>query len=953
MARKLAIFDAAVSGGSATPWVTDGTAAGTFVLADVIRFSGRASGSTYIPAVDYALLDSGRAIFVARSKTDLINYGIYVSDGTIAGTQRLASIGAVADQQIQLTSLSDGRVMFLSTYMNYTAGNTGGSTATGALWVTDGTAVGTVVTKNFSYTGAQNQIRPDLVSIGNGRATFTLAGTLQTSQFYTTDGTTAGTAPLLAADGKSFAATFFVTPLSSGRALFRGTESDFTSGLFVTNGTAAGTTKVNDLTIRQPVSLGNGKVMFFGDIDTYTNSGLYVSDGTSAGTTLLKPFSYLAYATLTAVSPGIVAYAAGAMPNASGESTAIEIFLSDGTVAGTRSLKLIQNVIVGPQPQFSPPRPVTATGFTTLGDGRFLFRVSNGTGEGSLWISDATAAGTVQVDTTNIATDSFDPDNFTATGDGTAVFAATTLNSQGQGIGHELWTTNGTTAGTMLVKDINPGIPSSGISNVTALVATTAPFVFKIVPLDANKPDQDGGTTPFTFTVTRTGDTSGAGSVAYSAAGSGANPLPPGVITNPSGLVTFAAGSATATLTITLQGAQIATTDTFAVQLGGAVANDPNATATGIVQPTPAVINLDPLFDIAYYLAHVTGVAASAAYAHFLSTGWKLGLDPSAYFSTSYYLAQNADVRALGINPLLHYEQSGAAQGRDPSAAFSTTDYLAANPDVKAAGLSALQHYITNGRAEGRLAIAPGVRDPGVDAAAYYAANPDVRAAGVDAATHYNLYGWREGRNPNAFFDTKFYLAQNPDVKAAGVDPLTHFETVGWKEGRDPSPAFSDARYLAAYADVKAAGINPLLHYLTNGRAEGRMAFLPPQPTDPIVDAAYYDRQAGITPSSDPVAAALQAAAAYNSNGWQRGLNPSALFDTAYYLAQNPDVAAAHVNPLLHFEAYGWREGRNPSAAFSTAKYLAAYADVRAAGADPLVHFVQYGQAEGRTAFTV
>ncbi len=953
MARKLAVFDANVGGGSSNPWVTDGTAAGTFVLADVIRFNGRSSGSTYTPQIDYALLGSGQAIFIGRSKTDLTNYGLYVTDGTIAGTKRLASIGSVADQQIQLVSLSDGRVMFLSTDMNYAAGNTGGSTGTGALWTTDGTVAGTAVVKSFSYTGGQNQVAPDLVSIGNGRATFTLASTLLVPQLYTTDGTATGTSPLLPAFGGSFYGPHFMTALSNGRALFSSDASanDYTQGLYVTNGTTAGTTKINDLRIYQPATLGNGKVMFYAESSVFKQSGLYVSDGTAAGTVLLQPVDYLYFVKLSPVSNGLVAYFVGAQPNASGQSTAVQVFVSDGTTAGTRLLKTIPNLFSGDPRNYSG---VAAADFTSLGDGRFLFRVSTGAQTGSLWISDGTTAGTTQVDTVDPARDVFAPDNFAATGDGTAVFAATVLDAQGNGSGHELWVTDTTTAGTQLVKDINPGIASSGISHVTALVAAFAPLVFKIAPLDANKPDQDGGTTPFTFTVTRTGDVTSVASVAYNAAGSGTNPLPPGVITNPSGLVTFAAGSSSTTLTIVLQGAQIATTENFAVVLGGAAPNDANATATGIVQPTPAPINLDPLFDVAYYLAHVTGVSALNAYAHFLATGWKLGLDPSAYFSTSYYLAHNPDVQALGINPLLHFKQLGAAQGRDPSAQFSVTDYLTANPDVKAAGINALTHYLNSGRAEGRLAFAPGTPDPGVDAAAYYAANPDVRAAGIDAATHYNSNGWQEGRNPNAYFDTNYYLAHNPDVKAAGVDPLTHFETIGWKEGREPSLLFSDAKYLAANPDVKAAGINPLLHYLTNGRAEGRMAFLSPAvTTDPVINVAYYDRQAGLTPGADPVASTLQAAANYDSTGWQRGLNPSALFDTAYYLRQNPDVAAAHINPLLHFETNGWKEGRNASAAFSTSKYLAAYADVRAAGIDPLVHYLQNGQAEGRTAFAV
>ena len=239
------------------------------------------------------------------------------------------------------------------------------------------------------------------------------------------------------------------------------------------------------------------------------------------------------------------------------------------------------------------------------------------------------------------------------------------------------------------------------------------------------------------------------------------------------------------------------------------------------------------------------------------------------------------------------------------------------------------------------------------DSSFYLTHNPDV-AAGTDLYQHYLAFGWHEGRNPNALFDTNYYLAQNPDVKAAGADPLLHFEQYGWKEGREPSLLFSDAKYLAANPDVKAAGANPLLHYLQYGQSEGRMAFLPGvMAADPLVDAAYYDSQLGISPVPPGVAGQQQAAASYDATGWQKGLNPDPFFDTNYYLSHNPDVAAAHINPLLHYEQYGWTEGRDPSAQFSTHKYLAAYADVKAAGADPLLHYVAYGQGEGRTAFAV
>ena len=333
-------------------------------------------------------------------------------------------------------------------------------------------------------------------------------------------------------------------------------------------------------------------------------------------------------------------------------------------------------------------------------------------------------------------------------------------------------------------------------------------------------------------------------------------------------------------------------------------------------------------------------------------------------FDTAYYIRQNPDVAAAGVDPYQHFMYSGWREGRDPSLLFSVSKYLAANPDVGRAAFNPLLHYELYGQAEGRAAFPTGgtaATDLLIDPA-YYAQQLGASAvpAGVagqqQASWSYDATGWQRGLNPNALFDSSYYLAQNPDVKAAGISPLKHYEFYGWREQRDPGLLFSNSKYLAANPDVKAAGVNPLLHYLQNGQYEGRMAFLagPTVTTaDPLVDPAFYDKQLGATLIPTGPAAQLQAAASYNAAGWRQRLNPDAFFDTNYYLNHNPDVSAAQVNPLAHYEQYGWREGRNPSAQFSVFKYLTANPDVRAANVDPLQHFLAYGQYEGRMASAI
>lgn len=61
------------------------------------------------------------------------------------------------------------------------------------------------------------------------------------------------------------------------------------------------------------------------------------------------------------------------------------------------------------------------------------------------------------------------------------------------------------------------------------------------------------------------------------------------------------------------------------------------------------------------------------------------------------------------------------------------------------------------------------------------------------------------------------------------------------------------------------------------------------------------------------------------------------------------DVAKAGIDPLVHYLEFGVQEKRNPSASFDTKYYLDSNPDVRRAGLNPLVHYCLYGQSEGRS----
>ena len=106
---------------------------------------------------------------------------------------------------------------------------------------------------------------------------------------------------------------------------------------------------------------------------------------------------------------------------------------------------------------------------------------------------------------------------------------------------------------------------------------------FAIAASDAVKVEDPRGVTPFTFVVTRTGDTSAAAVLSYAVTGSGPNPALPADFAGgslPAGTVAFPAGAGSETITVEVQGNPAARPDLgFNVRLSG---------PAGVVITTPS-----------------------------------------------------------------------------------------------------------------------------------------------------------------------------------------------------------------------------------------------------------------------------------------------------------------------------------------------------------------------------
>jgi ELWxxDGT repeat protein len=227
--------------------------------------------------------------------------------------------------------------------------------------------------------------------------------------------------------------------------------------LWKTDGTDAGTVLVKD--INPSIGLGtfhynfsdftvfNGALYFQAD-DGVNGFELWKSDGTAAGTAMLKDINTAAgagsFPTDFTVFKGALYFSAGDDRSGGDDQSSRKLWKTDGTAAGT---VLVKDLNTGTGTSFGPyefPR-----GFPVF-NGALYFRVQNGFAY-ELWKTDGTAAGTVLVgDSTTALWGSFLTGGF-AVLNGELYFQADYFSQANA----ELWKTDGTAAGTVLVKDIN------------------------------------------------------------------------------------------------------------------------------------------------------------------------------------------------------------------------------------------------------------------------------------------------------------------------------------------------------------------------------------------------------------------------------------------------------------------------------------------------------------------
>jgi ELWxxDGT repeat protein len=248
---NLMMFAATDAAGDKGLWVTDGTAAGTHELTGISgTYTGGIVGGPTGFSPDFTNFN-GEVLFEGRDTAG--NFGLWVTNGTAAGTYELTGIsganpgGLFAGLSSADFTVFNGEVLFEGVD---TAGNFG-------LWVTNGTAAGT-----HELTGINDLYSANAdFTVFNGKVLFDGVDSAGLAGLWVTDGTAAGTheitvpgaltAPgsggMFGGAGNLNVAVYPDFTLFNGKVLFEGVDANVQVGLWVTDGTTAGTHEITTL----------------------------------------------------------------------------------------------------------------------------------------------------------------------------------------------------------------------------------------------------------------------------------------------------------------------------------------------------------------------------------------------------------------------------------------------------------------------------------------------------------------------------------------------------------------------------------------------------------------------------------------------------------------------------------------------------------------------------------
>ena len=424
-------------------WRTNGTNPGTSLLKDI--GAGGNGGFEHV-AFEPVWVHDGFFFFLAETNGSF-DFELWKSDGTTIGTVLVKDI---------LPGITSSNPKGFYEFNNELFFQANDSIHGIELWKTDGTANGTLLVKDIraGTSGGFDNSSFQGVWIHDG-SFFFLAETNDNfdKEIWKSDGTDSGT--VLVKD--IFPGAMSSNPVGfyefNDELFFQATDSASGAELWKTDGSSPGTLQVKDIRSGAPGGFDNnsfkpvwshGSEFFFtaATSDTF-DIELWKSDGSDSGTFLLKD-----------IWPGVISgnpkafyeYNNKLFFQANNGVDGAELWKTDGSSAGTEQVK---DILAGNAGGFDNNdfKPVW------IHDSSLFFTAeTNSANDFELWISDGTMVGTQLVKDIQPGLTSSNPQGFYAFGNNLLFEANDGLN------GAELWKTNGTIAGTQMIMDIRPGI---------------------------------------------------------------------------------------------------------------------------------------------------------------------------------------------------------------------------------------------------------------------------------------------------------------------------------------------------------------------------------------------------------------------------------------------------------------------------------------------------------------
>lgn len=423
-------------------WKSNGTTAGTQAITDISLDNSAESKFVSLTAFN------GQLFFDFNGK-------IWVSNGTSAGTKAFGNfINATSSYLV-----SDAH-LFFSAYQ--------GTENIKRLWITDGSPAGTYhlsTAHDKTYSSRMGAINLyDSLVVGN-TLYFAADTNTKTGQLWKTDGTTSGTVqiPAVANSIAGIKAKNFIE--MNGILYFTIEHEDYGEELWRSDGTEVGTYLIKDINlsdswnvtargsdIRDLAVIGN--TLFF----TAKNElfgAVWKSDGTEAGTVIVKDLrSFSGYRPEGKIAFNNEYYFS--LYNWDGITSSYSFWKTDGTDAGT--IKLLDAEVIAP----------------IIFDNTLFFTVNDPvTNTYTVWSSDGTIAGTQEV----VGLDSVLPSGASGLWVQSVFDNKLVLTSHTNSPYQEyVWLSDGTAAGTQLLSDIYPGIPSTIASDSLIKIGSRSYF---------------------------------------------------------------------------------------------------------------------------------------------------------------------------------------------------------------------------------------------------------------------------------------------------------------------------------------------------------------------------------------------------------------------------------------------------------------------------------------------